>query len=226
MPWQESGRRSKLAGGIFVVLACLCANPVDAAKRIQVQGRVILESGEGLADWPVQLIATQRFFSFSKFSAGGKVVTVARTRTDADGYFTFDVARKRGYRFWFLRFLDPSTFDTVKYRVPADREITEEIRHGRIASLEETILYHPDWPEVERRIKEAGGEATPQGKILRSLGLPEKSTPLTSGEVEWWYFTKGIVYTVRGSRVVGSRWFEPVTAPPGDTERVAGGENR
>lgn len=216
MPMRRRSMRPFLP---LLILASWLAAPAPAMavdKRVVVQGRVLSEAGEGLAGWPVQLIATQRYVEFSKYSTGGNVLVAANVTTDPQGYFSIDVPRQRGYQFWFVRFNDPQQLDVIQYEAPADVEITGEVRRGRVATVDKTIRQHPDWPEVQRRIAEAGGESTPRGKILRALGLPEKIThgELSSDE-EWWYFTKGIVYTFRGAEAIGSRRFEPVTEPGG-----------
>jgi len=183
-------------------------------KRITCQGRVVSEGGEALAGWPVSLIGTSRYVEIGKHTSGGDVATIVGVVTDENGYYAIDIPRQRRYHFYFLRFVDPATLDTVKYRVPADVEITAEARRNRVAAVDVTIGMNPDWPEVQSRIARAGGVETPKGKILRTLGLPEKSvTDGDSGEEEWWYFTKGILYTFRGAEPVGTRHFEPVAAP-------------
>ncbi len=192
----------------------LLAAPAQAEKRVVVNGRVLAETGEGMASWPVSLLATQRYVEISTYTSGGKVTEVAATATDANGYFTFDVPRKRGYHFLFIRLSDSGRLDTVRYLKPADIEITAQVRRGGLASVEAFIKTHPDWPEVERRIAEAGGDLTPRGRILRSIGLPEKTSQSEAGEEEWWYFTRGVVYLFRGAEAVGSRRFDPVV-PPG-----------
>ena len=201
---------------LCITLLATIATANAAQKRIVVQGRVLLDSGQGLAGWPVIMIATQRYVEFSKYTSGGKVDAVATTRTDRNGYFTFDVPRKRGYHYWFLRFIEPESFDSVKYILPDDIEITALARRGRLVEVGKTISYHPDWPEVERLISEAGGRHTAKGEILSAIGLPEKRADNSvSGEEEWWYFTKGIVYMFRDNEPTGLRRFEPVKRPAG-----------
>jgi len=169
-----------------------------------------------MADWPVILIGTSRYLEIGKHTSGGDVATITRTTTDGNGYYSIDIPRGRRYHYYFLRFADSATLDPVKYRIPADVEISAEARRGRVAQVDMTVRLHPDWPEVEKRIAQAGGAETPKGRILRKLGLPEKSVvDKTSGEEEWWYFTKGVLYTFRGSEPTGSRNFEPVPAPHG-----------
>ncbi len=201
------------------LLACLLgaialAAPAEAAKQISVQGRVTTDKGEPLADWPVELVATQRYMEFRSFSSGGKVAEVASTRTDARGYYTFDLERQRGWHYLFLRYADPKRTDNVRFLRPEVVEITADVRRGRLAEVPLTVRYHPDWSEVQRRLAEAGGEGTPRGRVLRALGLPEKRVQTESGDEEWWYFTHGIMYTFRGDEGIGMHRFEPVPPPP------------
>ncbi|HEY3174309.1 MAG TPA: hypothetical protein VGK94_00965 [Candidatus Polarisedimenticolia bacterium] len=188
------------------------------ARRIVVQGRILAPSGDGMAGWPVQVIATQRYLELNRRTSGGATATLARAVTDSGGYYSIDIPRDRHYQFWFLRFVDPALLDTVEYLPPEDLEITAMVRRGRVAAVETTIRQHPEWPEVARRVAAAGGPATEKGRILRTLGLPEKTVAVaptgTGAREEWWYFTKGIVYTFRGAEPGLARRFEPVKPPP------------
>jgi hypothetical protein len=198
------------------------AGVIAAERRVVVQGRVTSPSGQGMAGWPVALIGTQRYIEFSRYSTGGQVGTLASGTTDENGYFTFDLPRPRGYQFWFVRFADREHLDPVRYVTPEDVEITPDVRRSRVAQVQMTIKDHPDWPEVERLISEAGGESTQRGAILRTLGLPEKrSVSQDTGEEEWWYFTRGVLYTFKDGQPTGSRRFEPVTPPPGSAPQGA-----
>jgi hypothetical protein len=184
-------------------------------KRVGAQGRVLNAAGEGMPGWPVILIGTQRYIELKKFASGGSIGTLARVTTDVNGYFSIDVPKDRHYQFWFLRFAEPGQIDTVKYVIPDDVEITEDARRGRVAALDKTIRMNPDWPEIERRVAEAGGETTERGRILRTLGLPEKNVKdQAAGTEEWWYFTRGVLYTFNGTQPATLRKFEPVK-PPG-----------
>jgi len=199
--------------------------PLRAARRLVVQGRVTSPSGSAMAGWPVSLIGTQRYIEFSRYSSGGQVATLASGTTDENGYFSFDLPKARGFQYWFVRFADKEHLDPVRYRTPDDVEVTTDVRRGRVAQVQMTIKDHPDWAEVERLISEAGGESTQRGGILRTLGLPEKrSRSESTGEEEWWYFTKGVLYTFRDGQPSGIRHFEPVAPPPAGA--ASGGASR
>jgi hypothetical protein len=214
-------RRSAVIPALAILAVVLAGSDLRALsltgeRHIVVQGRIMSASGEAMPGWPVQLIATQRYLELSRHTSGGAVATLARAVTDESGYYSIDIPRDRRYQFWFLRFADPERLDTVKYLPPEDHEITAMARRGRVASVQTTIRLHPDWPEVERRVAEAGGPSTEKGRILLTLGLPEKAVPAASsgsGPEEWWYFTKGILYTFHGGGPSGARRFEPVRPP-------------
>ena len=221
--------RAPIARGLFLaalVLAVSSSSGFGAAteKRIVVQGRVVAADGTALADWPVQVIGTQRYIELNRHTSGGQVSTVGRTTTDENGYFSFDLPREGPWHYFFVRPIDQAHLDPVRWLVPDDVEVTNDIRRGRVAQVQATIRPHPDWPEVERQIAGSGGETTQRGRILRTLGLPEKVVhdPAT-GEEEWWYFTHGILYTFQKGQPTGSRRFEPVAPPPRPEGGAQGG---
>lgn len=179
---------------------------------IHVQGRVVDPSGQGVAGSPARLFKTRRSLSIGRFSSGGQVTEAARTVTDGNGYFEIEIPRDRSYDDYFLRFHDAETFDRVKYRLPEDREITKELKREPPLILEQALQHHPQWEEVQERIKQVGADS-PQGRILRSMGIPEREMSGTGPDgprTEWWYHTRGIVYFFRDGAPAGSRSFEPV----------------
>jgi len=203
------------ACGLALVTANSGGSSAASSRALRAQGRIVDDTGVGKGDWPVSLIATQRFVELKRFHSGGSVTVVAQTRTDAQGYYRFDLERARGYHYWFLRFVDPAHLDPVVWLPPPDIEITRDAKRDRPASVDVQLRHHPDWAEVERQIAQTGGETTSRGRILRTLGLPEKDSldPVT-GDQEWWYFTKGVMYTFRGGISSGSHRFDPVLPPP------------
>jgi len=209
--------------GILWIMVSLSALAGAAAglhaapeKRVVVQGRVLSAEGQGMAGWPVHLIGTQRYVELRSYTSGGAVAELAGATTDENGYYSFDLPKNRTYQYWFVRFMDKAHLDPVRWITPDDVEVTSDIRRGRVAQVDMTIRAHPDWAEVKRMIAEAGGEGTQRGRILRTLGLPEKQArDEATGEEEWWYFTHGILYTFKDRKPTGSRRFEPVVPPPG-----------
>jgi hypothetical protein len=179
---------------------------------VDVRGRILSPDGTGVPSIPIRLFKTRRSLQLGKFSSGGQVSEATRVLTDENGFFELRIPRDRSYDDYFLRFHGPDGFDSVKYRPPADREITRDLKRGEPLILEVELAYQPDWPEVMRRA-EAVGEESAQGKILRSLGLPEREmNGLGPGgpREEWWYHTRGVVYFFREGQAAGFRRFEPV----------------
>jgi hypothetical protein len=206
---------------IAALALCLAPAPPEVLaageKRILVQGRLLDDKGAPLAGWPVSLIRTKRYVELTRKVIGGDVDLAARVQADKDGFFTIDIPRERGYQFYYLRFLDPEVFDPVQYVAPADWEITSTAKRGRLTQINKVIAHTPDWDELQRRLESVGGETTTRGRVLRTIGLPEKTATTSDGAEEWWYFSRGIMYTFRGDQPVGEQRFEPVVsaaAPP------------
>ena len=211
-----------VVASLTVMAGSMALDPGVAARverHVIVQGQVLGPNGKGMGGWPVSLIGTQRYLELNHRTAGGGTATVARTVTDTSGYFAIDVVREHKYQFWFLRYADAAHLDPVKYAIPEDQEITTLVRGGRVAAVQATIRFHPQWREVERLVSVSGGPTSEKGRILLTIGLPEKRVTGAEAEPdvdeEWWYFTKGVVYSFRGSEPAGMRRFEPVKPPAG-----------
>lgn len=205
---------------LVAALAALAAPAWSAQRRIQVQGRILSPEGRGIAGQTVKLYKTRRGLSVGKFSSGGQIAEAARASTDESGYYEIDVPRDRAYDNFFLRFHDPETFDAVRYEAPPDREITLDLKAGEPLRVDVSLRYAPEWEAVSRRLGEVG-EDSPRGRILLSLGLPEKEERGVGPDGprdEWWYFSRGVVYFFKDGEPAGFRRFEPVTAPDESTE--------
>jgi hypothetical protein len=226
---EHSGHRSEasrsgvsrifLAGAAFAVLALIPVGEARSAtgpteRRIHVQGRVLDPDGGGVPGLPVRLFKTRRSLSVGRFSSGGQVTEASRTVTDGNGYFEIDVPRDRSYDDFMLRYYDSESFDRVKYAIPADREITKDLRGKGPIIVDLRLGYEPRWKEVQERIRRAGDDS-PMGEILRKMGIPEREQPGVGPDgprVEWWYHTRGIVYFFSNGLSAGYRSFEPVVA--------------
>ena len=59
------------------------------------------------------------------------------------------------------------------------------------------------------------GPDSNRGKILRSLGLPERrqTFPESADKEYWWYYAKGVCYQFQGDQVLHKRTFDPVLPP-------------
>ncbi len=211
----KSPRRA-LPAVLGALLTFLLFGPAPEAgvPTIHVQGRVLSPDGHGVPGQSVRLFKTRRSLALGRFSSGGQIAEAARATTDEHGFYEIRIRKDRAFDDYFLRFYDLSTFDSVRYRLPGDREITREIRRGGTLRIDVTLAWHDGWPEVRSRLEEVG-EDSPRGRILLAMGLPEseKRADGPSGlRDEWWYYSRGVVYFFRGREAAGSRRFEPVSA--------------
>jgi len=195
---------------------------------IDVQGRIIDQEGRGAPGQSVRLIQTRRQISLGRMQSGGQVAEAGRVVTDAEGFYHLSVPRDRSFDAFYLRFYDPNGFDSVEYRIPADREITHELRHQGTLRIDLTLERSPTWAEVSSRIGAMGAD-TPKGKILRALGLPEREGQGTGPDgprEEWWYYERGVVYFFRDGLPAGSRRFDPVTPRRPESQSASTGGER
>ena len=212
------GARKRWGSAAAILCALgLLAGPAAAAApvtEVVIRGTVKDQAGSPLADYPVRLIKTKTILNLLHFSAESQQQEEARTLTDASGGFELKIVPDRKYDYFYLRFYDPKTFDPVRHSVPGDVDITRRIKTEAAVAVDGVIQDHPDWPMVEGMIREFGGDSN-RGRILRSLGLPERreTFPGEEGRENWWYYAKGICYQLRSDTVMKVRRYDPVLPP-------------
>jgi len=214
------GRREARSGwSLAVVLCALClaevpGRAVAAGTEVVIRGTVKDQGGSPLADYPVRLIKTKTILNLLHFSTSSQQQEETRTQTDASGGFELRVVPDPKYDYFYLRFYDPKSFDPVRYSVPGDLDITRQFKTGAAVVVDRVIQDHPTWPLVEGMIREFGGGSN-RGRILRSLGLPERreTLPDAPGRENWWYYAKGICYQLQSDAVLKTRRFDPVLPP-------------
>lgn len=214
MRLHRDGRRAPATAAAIVAVALLAAGfPTAAAEpRVHVQGRLVDQDGKGVSGASVRLIKTKREITLPKFTSGGQIAEAARVETDAGGFYEIDVPRDRSFDDYYLRFHDPATFDSVQYEMPPDREITRDLKRGETLHVDVTLVRRAEWTAVAGEI-EAEGADSPKGKILRSMGLPERRMSGVGPEgprEEWWYHSRGVVYFFKDGKAAGYRKFDPV----------------
>ena len=201
---------------VLCALALLGGAEAMAAAGVEVviRGTVKDQGGSPLAEYPVRLIKTKTILNLLHFSTDSQQQEEGRTLTDASGRFEMKLVPDRKYDYFYLRFYDPKSFDPVRYSVPGDLDITRRIKTGTEVVVDGVIRDHPDWPTVDGMIREFGPGSN-RGRILRSLGLPERreTFPDAPGRENWWYYAKGICYQMSSDAVLKIRRYDPVLPP-------------
>ena len=219
------------AGGL-VAGAWLAATPpptvaATAGGAMTIRGQVTDAGGAPVPADTVRLLKTRRVKVLGAAPDADQAIEEARARTDAEGRFTIDAAIDHAFPFWFVRFYDPATFDGVKYRLPADLDVSRQVREGAVIDAGVVLKFHPDWPQV-RTLVDQYGAASRRGQILRSLGLPTRRTPGDEGHETWEFARAGVIYVLDGDTVVETRRTAPATGPtppksdPVPAEKVEG----
>jgi hypothetical protein len=205
-----------VGGAILLLLAPWSGAPARAAEQreVLIHGTVTDQEGKPLADYPVRLLKTKTILNLLHFSTGSQQQEEARIQTDASGNFELKIVPDPKYDYFYLRFYDAKTFDPVRYAVPGDRDITRLVKTRGEVRIDQVIQDNPDWSRVQGMLTEFG-ESSNRGRILRSLGLPERreTVPGSPGRENWWYYAKGICYQLQGDEVLKTRHFDPVLPP-------------
>jgi hypothetical protein len=208
--WAASGT------AILLALSLWEGVPTKAADRpeVVIRGTVTDQAGKPLADYPVRLLKTKTILNLLHFSTDSQQQEQARTQTDGSGSFELRVVPDPKFDYFYLRFYDAKTFDPVRYSVPGDRDITRLVKTRGEVQVDQVIRDNPDWARVEAMLKDFGTDSN-RGRILRSLGLPEKRETIAGspGREDWWYYAKGICYQIQGDEVLKIRRFDPVLPP-------------
>jgi len=205
-------------GALAAILALgprtLAQDAASGPSLVVIHGTIRDQAGAPLADYPVRLIKTKTTLRLLHFSTGSRQEEYGRTQTDSQGQFELKIAPDPKFDYFYLRFYDPKTFDPVRYSVPADVNITKTFKTKPELEVDSVILDHPDWSKVEALLAEFGAQSN-RGKILRSLGLPERRQTFSDvpGKESWWYYAKGLCYQLQGDQVLNIRNFDPVLPP-------------
>jgi len=218
------------AGGLVAATLLTAAAQLHAAAdrgaALTIRGEVSDASGAAVPAATIRVLKTRRVKVLGAAPDADQEVEEARTRTDAQGRYSIDIAVDHAFPFWFVRFYDVKTFDAVKYRLPVDADISRKVSAGAIVEASAVLQFHSDWPQVKALVEQFGA-ASRRGQILRSLGLPTRRVPKDGGLETWEYPAAGVAYLLDGDRVVETRRFEPdpgaaTHAGPVAAEKVEG----
>jgi hypothetical protein len=201
----------RTAAGLALV-ALLAYAPVGRAASpdpaVVVKGTLTEASGAPAAFQTVRLLKTRKIRSVSDPRAREQEVEEARTRTDASGGFRFEIPADPSFPYWFVRFYDPKEFDTVKYQVPPDHDVSRAVHDGYGIEVTAVLQLHPDWPRVKALVDQYG-PASHRGQILRSLGLPTRQEPQAEGRELWVFSGSGVSYLLEGDNVIETKRTSP-----------------
>src|SRR5262249_17253109 len=144
--------RGESAGGrgiaatlaILILLSAVPAGAAPAPPEVVVRGTVRDQAGAPLADYPVRLIKTKTTLNLLHFRTATQLAEAARAQTDGEGRYEIKIAPDPQFDYFSLRFYDPKTFDPVRYRVPADVDITKRVRQKPEVMVDAVIGDHPD----------------------------------------------------------------------------------
>ena len=195
-------------------------------EPVAVRGRVSDEEGGVVPGHAVRLLKSRKILSLGSFSSRDQSVEQVRAETDGHGFFEFRFPVDPQFRYYYLRFYDPASFDAVKYRLPEDREISRKVRQGRDVQVSAVLKLHPGWPEVKATIDQYGS-ASQCGQVLRALGLPTRRIPQDEGRELWEYDPAGVSYLVESGRVLSTRRTGAAQTPvldDGTKDRPVGAE--
>jgi hypothetical protein len=189
----------------LAITVALFPNDLQAKeKQIDVRGRVIDATGAAVPGHSVRLLKARTIVNLGTFKKSEQNVEELSATTDAHGFFEFNFPLDKKFRYYYLRFYDPDDFDAIKYRLPADKDISSKARKGRAIQADVTLDLQPGWPDIEMLIREYGA-GTQRAQILRALGLPSRRVPQGLGRELWEYDAAGIAYLIEGGKVLETR---------------------
>ena len=209
-------RASVFLSALIFLLIVGCA-AVEIREDRTLTGRVVDEAGVPVANCPVLVVARSLRFKPTQLEYAKTAQQEIRTQTDSDGRYRLDFTPSTLGNNLTLFFYDRSGFDTVQYRTPESRDVTDLLRRDRVVSVDQVLLFSPTWPEIARQIAFYGA-ASDRGRILRRHGLPEERGPSASAGPEaaetWWYRAQGVSYSFSGDRLVQTQTFQPTQSTP------------
>jgi hypothetical protein len=207
------GARVLIVVVLLGILPAGCATVTVWESRV-VTGQVTDESGQPVADTPVIIVARSLELAEFRMQYVEEGRQEVRATTDAQGGYRIElVPAKLGNNF-FLFFYDKTGFDRVKFQRSEAVDITSQLKHDRLVTVNQVLRFQVTWPEVERQVIFYGPDSD-KGKILRKHGLPEKREALPPGDTAsetWWYYADGVSYWFAGDTLARTHEFPPVPA--------------
>lgn len=180
---------------------------------VTVRGTVAETGGAPVPGNAVRILKTRTVYSLKAPRSQDQGVEEIRALTDAQGKFSLDLTLDPKFKYYYVRFYDPKEFDSVKYRLPLDLDISRPVKSGAPVELNGVLELQPTWPEVRKLVDEYGA-ASRRGQIVRALGLPTRRVSGEEGREIWTYDAAGVSYVLEGDKVIETRRM-PVPAADG-----------
>ncbi|PTL36385.1 hypothetical protein CLG94_04975 [Candidatus Methylomirabilis limnetica] len=202
---------------VFVAVGCATA---QIAEQRVVSGRITDQQGRPVPGTPVLVVGRRLDFT-TKFDYAELDRRGLKVLTADDGWYRAEFIPSELGNNLYLFFHAEEGFDGVRFQKPEGIDITKRLKEGRELRLDQLLLDHPQWKEVQRQIAEFGADSA-RGKVLRQLGLPERIDRGAGNQPAetWWYYGKGISYRFAGPVIGGSYTFQPIRGvlPPVPTK--------
>lgn len=214
------GQRMKRIGlTLMVVILAGCATARIAEQRV-VTGRITDQQGRPVQGTPV-LVVGRKLDLNMKFEYKELDRRDLKVLTDRDGRYRAEFIPSDLGNNLYLFFYAGEGFDGARFQKPDGIDITGRLKESREVRLDQVLLDHPKWKEVQQKIAQYGADSM-RGKVLRQLGLPERvERGIGDQPTEtWWYYSKGISYRFVGPAIEGSYTFQPIRGllPPPATK--------
>src|SRR5574337_1979172 len=172
---------------LFVAVGCAT---VQIAERRIVSGRITDQQGRPVPRTPV-LVVGRRLDLTTTFDYAQLDRRELKVLTADDGRYRAEFIPSELGNNLYLFFYAEEGFDGVRFQRPDGIDITKRLKEGRELRLDQVLLDHPQWKEVQRQIAQLGADSA-KGKILRHLGLPERIDRVAGDQTTetWWYYAK------------------------------------
>lgn len=187
-------------------------------RELVIRGAVVNESGYPVPSTPVRIISQRVEEKLQASTPSVLEKKVIETRTDSKGLYEIVALIDPYYNRYLLSFYSENQFDSILYTIPPNEDISSAVFKEGIAEItvNRTLRYNPQWPEIKARIEELGANSD-QGRILRLRGMPDKVENFTlkkgeNGEL-WWYYSKGFCYRFHQRRLDKLFSFTPMNPP-------------
>ncbi len=194
---------------IAVLIGAGCATAQIAEQRA-ISGRITDQQGRPVAGTPVMVVGRTLDLDM-KLEYKEVDRRELKVLTDRDGRYRAEFIPSSLGNNLYLFFYAGEGFDGVRFQKPDGIDITSRLKEGRDLNLDQVLLDHPKWKEVQQKIAQYGADSM-RGKVLRQLGLPERVDRGVGEQPTetWWYFSKGISYRFAGPAIEGSYTFPPI----------------